>query len=232
MTEPQPKDPTSRSALNRILQLASANLPVGSYAYSQGLEWAVEANWVHDVESLSQWVLAQLDNSVATTDLPTLLRLYDAAGQRDFARLQELSRLLIASRETLEFVKDDCGRGKALARLMSGLEISAATQWLDQADTPFATLFAIACIEWQVSKHDCLVAYLWIWLEGQILAGVKLIPLGQLQGQKLLIALSERSAGAINKAMQISEECIGGSLPIVSLASALHETQYTRLFKS
>lgn len=220
------------ATLKRLLQLSSANLPVGGYAYSQGLEWAVEAGWVSDTRTLFAWTEEQLNKNIATTDLPLLIRLHRAAKKRDLGRLKALSRVLIACRETSEFVKDDCERGKALARLLVGLDIADAKEWLEFTDTPFAALFAIIAVHWQISETDCLLSYLWIWLEGQILAGVKLIPLGQLQGQRLLLELSALSSTAIAKASALQDEDIGNTLPIVALSSALHETQYTRLFKS
>lgn len=220
------------ATLNRILHLSSANLPVGGYAYSQGLEWAVDAGWVSDARSLFLWTEEQLNKNIASTDLPILIRLYRAAKLRDLARLKDLSRLLVACRETSEFVKDDCERGKALARLLVGLDIADAKDWLEFPDTPFASLFAIIAVHWRISESDCLLAYLWTWLEGQVLAGVKLIPLGQLQGQRLLVELSALSSAAIAKASLLQDDDIGNTLPIVALSSALHETQYTRLFKS
>ena len=232
MLEPVSDQSQNRAALGRILQLSSANLPVGGYAYSQGLEWAVEAGWVHSADSLYGWIEEQLLHSVAYTDLPILIRLFHAARHQHNEDLIRLSRLLIASRETSELIKDDCERGKALARLLVGLNIPGASDWLDLPDTPFATLFAIIAVHWRISEIDCLQAYLWTWLEGQVLAGVKLIPLGQLQGQRLLVELSALGEEAIAKASALADEQIGNTLPLLALASALHETQYTRLFKS
>ena len=232
MTDSDSQSVGNAVTLNRVLQLCSANLPVGGYAYSQGLEWAVEAGWVKDARGLFLWIEEQLKQNITSTDLPLLIRLFRAAEHHDTERLKNLSRLLIACRETSEFVKDDCERGKALARLMVGLDIPDADGWLELTDTPFATLFAIISVHWDISESDCLLAYVWTWLEGQVLAGVKLIPLGQLQGQRLLVELSALSSSAIYKASTVKDAEIGNTLPIVALASALHETQYTRLFKS
>lgn len=216
----------------RLLQLASGTLPVGAYAYSQGLEWMVEAGWINDEAALGDWLREQLLGSIATTDLPLLLRLIAAAAVDDDAAMVALSRELVALRETSELVRDDCARGAALARLLMDLGVDAAAAWLQRRDTPFAALIALASAAWGLSSEDAAFAYTWGWLEGQILAGVKLIPLGQVAGQRLLFDLAATIPAAIAHARQCTDDDIGASLPALALASALHETQYTRLFRS
>jgi len=219
-------------SLLRVMQLASPTLPVGAYAQSQGLEWAVEAGWVNSEAALEDWLIMQLRDSLALLDLPVLARLHAAALTLDDAQLQCWSRYLLASRETRELVADDCERGKSLARLLSDLGVAAATPWVQRADTPFAALSAIAAVDWQIPAPAAASAYAWGWLENQVLAGVKLIPLGQLAGQRLLLKLSPEIPPACAQALLLSDDDIGGSLPILALASSLHETQYTRLFRS
>src|SRR5262245_28636331 len=86
-------------ALMRLLQLASPGLPIGAYAFSQGLEWAVEAGWVTDERTLEAWTRESLVNCVARVDVPVLARLYAAARRDDEARLAEWSAYLVACRE-------------------------------------------------------------------------------------------------------------------------------------
>src|SRR6188768_2064539 len=90
--------------LLRVLQLASPTLPVGAYAYSQGLEWAVEARWVSDEASLAEWLGDQLEHSFARIDLPILVRLHEAARRGDGETQSRWSRRLLAQRETRELV--------------------------------------------------------------------------------------------------------------------------------
>ena len=219
-------------SLIRALQLASGTLPVGAYAYSQGLEWAVEAAWVSDESALKTWLCEQLMASIATTDLPILLRLYAAALDEQWLLMDQWSRVLIASRETSELVADDCARGNALAHLLYDLGVGTARRWYDCSDTPFAALTALAAVAWDIAPNDVATAYCWEWLEGQVLAGVKLIPLGQVAGQRLLFDLSGQIPAAIAHAKNCSDDDIGATLPLLALASSLHETQYTRLFRS
>ena len=126
--------------LLRLLQLASQSLPVGAYAYSQGLESAVEAGWVKDEASLSNWLQEQLSHSIGRVDLPVFARFHDAACRGDESTSLAWSQRLIAMRETSELVADDCDRGRALARLLHDLGIDEATPWLPPREAPFAAL--------------------------------------------------------------------------------------------
>lgn len=223
--------PTDLTLL-RLLQLASPTLPVGAYAYSQGLEWAVAAGWVGDEPSLAGWLDEQLTHALGGVDLPIFARLYAAAGNGDDAAQLSWSRHLIALRETRELVADDCNRGRALARLLRDLGVTAADPWVTRQDVPFAALAAIAAVAWSIPLASVAQAYAWSWLENQVLVGVKLIPLGQVAGQRLLLHLARRIPAVCDDALARSDDEIGGMLPIVALASSLHETQYTRLFRS
>lgn len=220
------------SALLRLLQLASPALPVGAYAYSQGLEWAVEAGWVTDVATLGRWLDEQLTESFGRVDLPLLVRLHEAASKRDDDAMRRWSRALMARRETRELVADDRDRGRALARLLRDLGIETAIPWVDRDDAPFAALAALAAAAWALPLGALLNAYAFGWLENQVVAGVKLIPLGQVAGQRLVLALTPRIPAVVATAMALADDEIGGTLPILAIASSLHETQYTRLFRS
>lgn len=219
-------------ALLRLLQLASPALPVGAYAYSQGLEWAVEAGWVTDEATLGHWLDEQLTESFGRVDLPILARLYGAARKADDAALQRWARELGARRETRELVADDRDRGRALARLLRDLGIDTAAPWVDRDDAPFAALAALAAVAWDVPLPALLHAFAFGWIENQVLAGVKLVPLGQVAGQRLLLALTPHVPAVVDTALALGDDEIGGTLPILAIASSLHETQYTRLFRS
>ncbi len=218
--------------LLRLFQLASQSLPVGAYAYSQGLEAAVEANWVSDEASLLAWLDDQLNHSLGRVDLPILARLYEAHRLGDDAAQRSWGRRLVAMRETSELVADDRDRGRALARLLRDLEIPSAEPWVGRAEVPYAQIFALVAVAWEIPLPALADAYAWGWVENQVLVGVKLIPLGQVAGQRLMLELSERIPAIRQRALALEDDEIGGMLPIVALASSLHETQYSRLFRS
>jgi urease accessory protein len=196
------------------------------------LEWAVAAGWVSDEPSLTSWLDDQLTHSLGRVDLPIFARLYRAAREGDEAAQRTWSRWLVALRETRELVADDCDRGHALARLLRDLGVAAAGPWVESVDVPFASLAALAAATWDIPLVSAMHAHAWAWLENQVLAGIKLIPLGQVAGQRMLLDLTRRIPEVCDGALALSDDEIGAMLPIVALASSLHETQYTRLFRS
>lgn len=218
--------------LLRLLQLASPALPVGAYAYSQGLEWAVAAGWVKDEAGLAVWLDEQLTYGLGCVDLPILARLHAAALIGDEASLQRWSRRLLAHRETRELVADDCDRGRALARLLRDLEIAPTATCWNETELPYATACAVVAAAWDLPLQSTAQAYAWGWLENQVLAGVKLIPLGQVAGQRTLLQLAPRILQVCGDAIARGDDDLGATLPFVALASSRHETQYTRLFRS
>jgi len=222
------------SSFLRLLQLSSQSLPVGAFAYSQGLESAVEAGAVCDEETLFEWTTQQLDCCVGRVDLPMLWRLIDAIAFGHLEREHLLTRQLLAMRETSELRDDDLQRGRALKRLLEelGFDVGAKFDRTSISAWPFARATAHAVRAWQLPVRESIAAYAWAWAENQVLVGVKTIPLGQVAGQRLLLELAERIPDVCEAALALDDDEIGGTLPIVSILSSEHETQYSRLFRS
>ncbi|MEZ8098984.1 urease accessory protein UreF [Vibrio bivalvicida] len=218
--------------LYRLFQLISPSLPIGGFTYSQGLEWAVEAQWVSDRASMQDWLENMLMNSVATLELPILERYYQALRNNNQQLLVALSELLYSSRETKELRAEEKQRGQALYTLLKQLDIYHVS--FDYADTEPNQLLGlcVAAQYWDIDIRQLKQGYLWSWAENLIMAGVKLVPLGQTDGQRALIQLSELFPKALDRASLIEDWMIGSFTPSISIASSLHETQYTRLFRS
>jgi urease accessory protein len=221
---------TTDISLLRLLQLSSVGLPVGGFAFSQGMEYAIDQGWVKNKAEVSDWIGLQLQQSVARIDLPVLHRCMVAAKQNDTERLLELNDLVLACRETKELRLNDTAMGEALFRLMGSLHIETPFKRLDQMS--FVTLFAIAASHWNLKADLASLGFAWSWLENQIAAATKLVPLGQTQAQELLGELQTDIRQAIAMSLTIEEDRIGAGLPAIAIASAQHETQYSRLFRS
>jgi urease accessory protein len=142
------------------------------------------------------------------------------------------SQFLIASRETSELRAEDRHLGRSLAKVLAEAGIAEAREWMTRADATFATLFALACARWGIGKAECTWGYLWAWAENQTLAAVKAVPLGQSAGQRMLDALIAQIPAVAMNAHTLTDEQIGTAAPMHFIASAAHETQYTRLFRS
>lgn len=220
------------ASLLRLLQLCSSTLPIGGFTYSQGIEWAVECGWIHDEASLKNWLAELIETSLARVEIPVLVRLYTACEERNRADLSYWSRWLLASRETRELREEESNRGRALARLLEDLQVQQATNWHEDLKICQSAGFAAACHAWSIPLHQAAQGFAWTWLENLALAGVKLVPLGQTAGQRLLGDMSELVSHAVERGLSLPDHEMGGACMAMAVASSRHETQYTRLFRS
>lgn len=219
-------------ALLRLLQLVSPGLPIGMYSYSQGLERAVDETWVYNSETAALWLKGLLQHSIRCVDVPILLRLYEAWQTAQPELVNQWSQCLSAYRETSELRAEDRQTGQALAKLLIQLDIPDAQQWQRHPHASLATLFSLAAVHWHIDVRSAALAYVWGWLENQVLCAVKLIPLGQVAGQQLLQTLATQLPSLVDEAFCFNDDEIGGSAFAFALASSRHETQYSRLFRS
>ncbi len=226
---------TSDRRLVRLLQLASPTLPVGAYSYSQGLESAVDSGNVRDAGSAKAWLFELLEHAMARMEAPIFLRLVDAWRHEDAQAVDHWNTLLLASRETAEFRAETAQMGYSLARLLidiGALDERSMTALRALEECTFATAFALAAAKWEISGEDALLAYLWAWLENQVMAAVKAVPLGQTDGQRLLHAIGGRLDDIAARAATLDDDDLGSYVPGLAVLSSRHETQYSRLFRS
>ncbi len=218
--------------LLRLLQLVSPTLPTGAFSYSQGLEWAVESDWIHDGPSLNNWLNDLLEQSIAFVDIPIFRRMYRAILDERFSGLEQSCSLLLACRETAELRLEEQTRGRALATLLQSLGLEGIDRWHPIIRQSQLAGFALAAVLWRIPLRDAALGYTWSWLENQVIAGVKIIPLGQTEGQRLLLQLSAGIGENVDLGLKVRDEDIGSASPALALACSLHENQYTRLYRS
>ena len=221
--------------LARLLQLASPTLPVGAYSYSQGLESAVEAGIVHDAESAQCWIADVLELSIAGMEAPVLLRLLAAWNNKDFVAVVYWNALFLASRESAELRAETVQMGYSLTCLLSEISEEDASSFaqLQRIDEPaFPTAYACAVAQWRIESSSALIAYLWSWIENQVMAAIKTVPLGQTAGQKILLVLGARLETIAQAAAARHDNELGNFAPGLAMLSSRHETQYSRLFRS
>ncbi len=240
---------TEPHAWIRLWQLISPSLPIGTYAYSQGLETAIEKNWVGNESETQNWIKGILQDSLGMLDAPILIRLYQAWQSNDLNALIKWNQFLLASRESSELYLEDQQMGQALWRLLNdilpisntepennNLPIDTINQYralVKQIDTPgFAVIFSLAAVVWKIPVQDSVRGFLWSWCENQVAASIKLVPLGQTAGQRILSALIPAINNSVSNALKLSDDEIGTLAPGFSIASAQHEVQYSRLFRS
>lgn len=218
------------ASLLHLMHLVSPALPVGAYAYSQGLEYAVDSEWLKDNEAIEHWLRGVMTCGFGLLDAPVLIRCLSGLRDDDWTSVNYWNQFLLACRETQELLLEDTQLGMGLQRLLRSLEIPGNENIA--GDVSFASQFALACHHWNIADADAVTGFIWAWLENQIAAATKLVPLGQTQAQKLLVCLMKDIPQIAEKALRLSDEDIGWSLPGVVMASAKHERQYSRLFRS
>ncbi|HXT03174.1 MAG TPA: urease accessory protein UreF [Casimicrobiaceae bacterium] len=222
-------------SLVRLLQLASPALPVGAYSYSQGLEWMIESRTIHDAATVQQWIGDVLEHVMAVGEAAVLWRLLDATTNGDAACFREWNAWYRAARESRELRAETEQMGGSLVQLVTelgALDDGARALAREAAPITFPAAFALSACGLKIRAGDALTGYLMSWLENQVLVAVKALPLGQVAGQRLLHVLSARIPAVAARARTLADDDVASFAPGLALASARHETQYSRLFRS
>ena len=225
--------PMDSAALYRLLAWLSPGYPVGAFAYSHGLEWAVETGTVTDRAGLERWLRDLLAHGGAWSDAVLFARSHDAASAGDGAALAEINDLAVALCPTSERRLETTAQGNAFL-----LATRASWPWDgDDADViPGDCAYPVA-VAWAAAGHGvplapALHAYVHAVAANLISAGVRLIPLGQTDGQRVLAALEPDVAAVAEAAGAAGLGDVGGCAFLSDVAAMRHETQYTRLFRS
>ena len=220
----------NQQKLLRLLQLNSPSLPIGTYAYSQGLEAAISQGLIKDVEQAEHWLKTVLAHSIMPNDLAIMLRAYQAWQTED---VEQINRLIVQSRtlrETEELLQEDTHLSQALLRLAEPLGISFLEAFPRKNSLP--VVYARFAQIWQISIEETLTAFAWSWMENQIAAFLKLCSVGQTQAQQLMLKMDEPILQAVQEALDLPNELVGMNMPNFAILSAQHEQQYSRLFRS
>jgi urease accessory protein len=215
-------------ALLAALHLASPALPVGGFAYSQGMEMAIADGVVTDAAAAHRWIEELLLHVHARFEAPLWVRAFDAHGAGDAARVRALNAELLAARETAELRLETQQMGGSLLRLFEAFGLVSP----DLVPIAYPLAFAVACSNLGVDRKTGLATYLWSWVENQVLVAVKTVPLGQQAGQSMLLDLHASIAHAVRIATTLRDEELGSAAVGFALCSARHESLYSRLYRS
>ncbi|UYG05904.1 urease accessory protein UreF [Halomonas sp. LR3S48] len=218
-------------ALLGLLQLVSPALPIGAFAFSQGLESAFELGWVSDEESLGKWLIGVLDDGPTRCELPALARLQQAWAAEDGEAIVQWDQWLAANRETAELAAEDSRLGASLTRLLGSLSLMPVDVPMPPG-AGYVTVYAWAAQVRGVAPRQAMLGFAWAWLENQLAVACKALPLGHTAAQRLVERLRPVLVAAVDEALELGDDQLGPALPGLALASALHETQYSRLFRS
>jgi urease accessory protein len=225
----------SSAALYRLMAWLSPSYPVGAFSYSSGLEWAVEAGDLTDADTLRRWLAAVIGQGGAFCDAVFLVHAHRSIATCDDAALREVAELAAAFAPSKERHLETTAQGRAFVEATRAAWPSAALDRLIAVwDGPVAYPVAVgvAAAGHDIPVEPTLAAYLQAVAANLVSAGVRLIPLGQTDGQRVLAALEDSIAATATRALATPLDEAGGAAFRADLASMRHETQYTRLFRS
>lgn len=223
----------SATRLLSLLQLASPTLPVGAYSYSEGLEALIEQGTISTGQSLAGWLIQELALGSIRLEAAVMLRAYRLVQAEDWMGVVGWNDWLSAARETEELRQQSWQMGNSLIRLLQDLQsgwLSAVKHWPTPCN--FAIAFGLAAAHWQIPQEAAALGYLSSWATNIVSAGVRLVPLGQTQGQQIVLELHPHLAETAQSVLTLSDDQLTSCSWGLALASMVHETQYSRLFRS
>jgi urease accessory protein len=227
---------TERS-LYKLMTWLSPAFPVGAFSYSHGLEWAVEDGLVPDEARLADWIIAGLAHEFGALGAHQLRAAHDAATTHDADALRAAIGEARAWQPTREFALESLAQGKAfITTLRDVLPPSPALTWampvIEGEAIAYSSAVGLAAALHGVPLKETLVGYFQAFTGNLVSAGIRLIPLGQTAGQRIMVKLEAPILAAAEAALVRKPEDIGTAASMADWASMKHETQYTRLFRT
>lgn len=218
-----------------LLQLNDAAFPIGSYTHSWGLETFVQKGIIHDSESAESYFRAELESNFLTNDFLCVRLSYEAAEKSDWQGLLEIDEIYNVSRNAKEIRE---GSKKLAARFLKTVSLwKNLNGGEENEENPFAPKhFPVAygshCAQSKISEEEALKAFLYSQISARVVTAVKLVPLSQSEGQKILHSLFALFGEILEKVMRLSKEDLCRSSPQSEILSMQHEFLYTRLYMS
>jgi urease accessory protein len=220
------------AALYRLQAWLSPGYPVGAFSFSSGLEWAIEAGDIVDAPSLQRWITVILGDGGGFCDAVFFVHAHRAIEQGDSTALAAVAELALAFAPSKERHLETTAQGGAFLAATRAAWPCSALDRLGAGPCAYPVAVAAAAAGHGIPLAPALAAYLHALAANLISAGVRLVPLGQTDGQRVLAALEPVVAATASRALETPLDEVGSAAFRADLASLRHETQYTRLFRS
>jgi urease accessory protein len=219
----------------RLFQIASQALPIGGYSHSQGFEAAIESGLVRNDASVQQWITDVLLFSIASYELPSLVDMGEAWTAGDFDALRRFNQEFLSARESAELRSATVQMGFSMRALLAVLPDLPETlvNTLEIMEEPsLPCVWSGAAAAWLITSRHSTAAYLWSWAENQVLVAIKSVPIGQSEGQRVLLNIGRQIAQLTQWLPSRESGMRSNFAPGLAILSSQHETQYSRLFRS
>ena len=216
----------------------SPAFPTGSYSYSHAIEWAVEAGDIHDRETLVDWLEADLCHGSGRNEAIFFMEAWRCTTEDNCEKLLKVAELAAAFRGTSEFALETSQQAASclatLRRVWPDPLIDTLLELLSKLRIApvLSVVLGVRAATEDIPATLALPAFLQSYLANLVTAGVRLVPLGQTDGQLGIAELEPAVLAVAAQAQQATIHDLGSAAFMVDLASASHETQYTRLFRS
>lgn len=228
-----PTPMSSDTALYRLMTWLSPSYPVGAYAFSHGIENAVERDYIRDRDTALDWIRDLVLHGNGRSDLVFLKEAWDAYG--DSAALRQIAAYAVAFQTTNELRTESVAQGRAFAEVTrEAWHSERLIESLDAiADAPaYPVVVGVTAAAHAVGREDTMLAFGHAFAANLVSAAVRLVPLGQTDGQRMTAALEPDVGAAIGEATTLSRHTVSNATIYSDICSMNHETQYTRLFRS
>lgn len=222
------------SSLMQLMWLASPALPIGGFSYSECLEAAVESSLVATEEEASNWLLEQLQTTLARADLAVIAQAIPAWQAQDTTRIARLNAWVLQTRESSELRAQTEQMGRSLLDWLRNHTTAQSAQitLLASLQPTYPLAFALAASATGAPLRPCLLTYTFGWAENMMQAAIKAVPLGQSAGQRILSKLTAEIPATVNHALAVTDDTRQTFSPMLAILSSRHEVQYSRLFRS
>jgi urease accessory protein len=224
----------TQPTLARLMIWLSPAYPVGSYSYSHGLEWVVEAGNVKDAATLRTWIEDILVYGAGRSDAILLAEAWRALAAGDLAQLEVAAELAAALAPSAERRLETLAQGTAFLAATLAAWPRAELAKLAEGGREIAYPIAVgACAAAHgLPLAETAQAFTQAFAANLVSAGVRLIPLGQSDGLRVQAGLEPLVPDVVATALASTLDDVGGAAIGADIASMRHETQYTRLFRS
>ena len=221
---------TTTTSTLRLLTWLSPAFPTGAFAYSHGVEWAVQSNDITNGPTLQSWLETLLHHGSARTDAILLRHAHRAAN--DLETLAHLTELALATAPAAERRAETIHQGNAFLAAARPWHPTTLQALAEQTDIPYPIAVGAMTGANNIPEDTAAAALLHAFAANLISAAVRIIPLGQSTGLSVLAALEPTILAVTEETKTATLDDLGGACWRADLAAMHHETQYTRLFRS
>ena len=234
------------SWLYRTLSWTSPSWPIGSFAYSSGLEWAHDAGWLNDAEAVELWLRECLQAGTLSNEAAVFMHGWNSVQAEDKPSLADLAELVVASQGSSERALETCAQGAAFRRIAIAANQETHRVEVDiyisrlgaipDNELPYPLAASSLFAAFHVPLNIALTAYLHAAIANLVSAAQRIVPLGHTEAQVLLVRLEVEVSATVARAVEECDrpliEFLSSTTLAADIASMRHETQYTRLFRS